>query len=287
MSQNSNSNDMEPYRCQYAEIEDFKIAYHRHGQGESMLFVHGMTTYSFIWRNITPKLSNEFDVIAVDLLGCGDSDKPLDRDYSLVAQAEILKKLLDKLNIQKVYFIGHDIGGGIGQIFAVKYPERLLKLVLINTVGYNFWPVQPIASMRIPIIRQFTMAVLNFGLFRNLIELGVVNTDRVTDELMHFFRRPLKTKNGKDGFLHLAKCLDNRQLMDIEDEICRLKIPVMIIRGDADIYLNSEISERLHRDIKNSRLERIKSGGHFIQEDEPDILINLIVNFSRERLKHT
>lgn len=278
---------MEPYRCQYAEIEDFKIAYHRHGQGESMLFVHGITTYSFIWRNITPELSNKFDVIAVDLLGCGDSDKPLERDYSLAAQAEILIKFLDKLNIKKVYFVGHDIGGGIGQVLAVKHPERLLNLVLINTVGYDYWPVQPITSMRIPIIRQFAMAVLNFGLLRNLVDLGVVNSDKVTDELMHFFRGPLKTKSGKDGFLHLARCLDNKQLMDIEDEIRLLEIPVMIIRGDADIFLSSEISERLHRDIKNSRLERIKSGGHFIQEDEPDRLINLIINFSREILKQT
>ena len=247
---------MEPYlnHYQYAEIEDLKIAYHRYGQGEPMLLVHGMTTYSFIWRNLIPKLSKEFDVIALDLLGCGDSDKPLGVDYSLSAQAEVIRKFLDKLGIQKAYFIGHDIGGGIGQIFAVKYPDRLLKLVLINTVGYDYWPVQPITSMRIPIVRQFAMAALNFGLFRNLVELGVVHTEKVSDELMGLFRSPLKTKSGKNGFLHLASCLDNRQLMDIKDEICHLEIPVMIIRGDADIYLSSEISKRLNDDIKNSKL---------------------------------
>ena len=72
--------------------------------------------------------------------------------------------------------------------------------------------------------------------------------------------------------------------MDIKDEIRQLKIPVMIIRGDADIYLNSEISERLHKDIKNSQLERIKTGGHLIQEDEPELLISLIIDFSRKTL---
>ncbi len=276
---------MESYlsHCQYAEIEDFKIAYHRYGQGQPMLLVHGITTYSFIWRNLLPKLSNEFDVIAIDLLGCGDSDKPLGVDYSLSAQTEVIRKFLDKLDIQKVNFVGHDIGGGIGQIFGVKYPDRLLNLVLINTVGYDYWPVQPITSMRIPIVRQFAMAALNFGLLRNLVGLGLFHTERVTDELMSLFRKPLRIKKGKDGFLHLASCLDNRQLMDIENNIRHLEMPVMIIRGDSDIYLSSEISERLHSDIKNSKLERIKTAGHFIQEDEPDMLSNLIINFSRER----
>jgi pimeloyl-ACP methyl ester carboxylesterase len=277
---------MESYltHCQYVEIEGHNIVYHRHGVGESMFLIHGMATYSFIWRNLFPRLSKEFDVIALDLLGCGDSDKPLGEDYSLSAQAEVIRKFLDKLGIQKAYFIGHDIGGGIGQIFAVKYPDRLLKLVLINTVGYDYWPVQPITSMRIPIVRQFAMAALNFGLFRNLVELGVVHTEKVTDELMGLFRGPLKTKSGKNGFLHLASCLDNRQLMDIKDEIRHLEIPVMIIRGDADVYLSSEISKRLNHEIKNSKLEIIKTGGHFIQEDEPELLINLIIDFSRKIL---
>ena len=280
---------MGPYlsHCKYAEIEDFKIAYHRHGQGQPMLLVHGMATYSFIWRNLFPKLSKKFDVIAVDLLGCGDSDKPLGTDYSIAAQTEIIRKFLDKLRIKEVYFIGFDIGGGIGQIFAVKYPERLLKLVLINTVGYDYWPVQPITSMRIPIVRQFAMAVLNFGLFRNLIELGFFHREKVTDELIYLFQKPLRIKSGRDSFLHLASCLDNRQLMDIQENIHGLELPVMIIRGDADIYLSPEISERLHNSIKNSKLERIKTGGFFIQEDEPDILINLIFDFLTERLKQT
>ena len=280
---------MEPYlsHCKYAEIEDFKIAYHRHGQGQPMLLVHGMATYSFIWRNLFPQLSKYFDVIAVDLLGCGDSDKPLGIDYSIATQTEIIRKFLDKLRIKEVYFIGFDIGGGIGQIFAVKYPERLLKLVLINTVGYDYWPVQPITSMRIPIVRQFAMAVLNFGLFRNLIELGFFHREKVTDELIYLFQKPLRIKSGRDSFLHLASCLDNRQLMDIQENIHGLELPVMIIRGDADIYLSPEISERLHNSIKNSKLERIKTGGFFIQEDEPDILINLIIDFLTERLKQT
>jgi pimeloyl-ACP methyl ester carboxylesterase len=266
---------------QFVEVDDLKIAYHRHGQGEPMLLVHGITTYSFIWRRLFPLLSENFDVIAVDLLGCGESDKPSGVDYSIAAQSEILRKFMDKLGIGKFHLICHDIGGGIGQIFGVKNPELLQTLILINTVAYDYWPVQPIITMRVPFVRQIAMSMMDFGFLRILVRRGLYHKERVTDELMALFWKPLKTREGRQGFLHLAKCLNNRNLMDIADSLRDLKVPLLIIRGDADPYLSADISGRLHREIKNSRLEVIKTGGHFIQEDEPELLVRLICEFTK------
>ena len=268
----------------HIEIEGHKIACHRSGSGEPMLLVHGITTYSFIWRDMVPDLSSDFDVIALDLLGCGDSDMPKGVDYSISAQADMLKKVLDRLGIEKVHLVCHDIGGGVGQIFAVRYPDRLHDLVLINSVAYDFWPVQPIVSMRTPIIRQLGMALLDIGFFKLLIKRGVYHKERVTDELMEMFYRPVKSAEGKAAFLHLAKCLDNLHLMDIADDLRKLHVPVLIIRGEADIYLKPDISEKLHREIKGSRLERIPTGGHFIQLDEPELLVKMINRFICENI---
>ena len=103
---------------QVCELAGHKLAYQRLGQGEPVLLVHGITTYSFIWRRIIPQLSWEYDVIAVDLLGCGNSDKPLDVPYSLRQHAEILLEFTRHLGLERFHFIGHDVGGGVGQIFA-------------------------------------------------------------------------------------------------------------------------------------------------------------------------
>jgi pimeloyl-ACP methyl ester carboxylesterase len=263
----------------FAEINGHRIAYHRQGQGEPMLLIHGITTYSFIWRNMVPRLSEKYDVISVDLLGCGESDKPSGADYSIASQAVILKELLIQLGINKVHLVCHDIGGGIGQIMAIRCPELVSDLVLINTVAYDYWPVQPITTMRIPILRQFAMAVLDLGIFRAIIRRGIYHKDRATDELMGLFTKPLKTREGRQGFLQLAKCLNNRNLIDIADMLPIIKFPVLIIRGDADPYLRPIIADRLHREIRGSILEIVKTGGHFIQEDEPDLLVDLINNF--------
>ncbi len=264
------------------EIQGNSIAYYRAGKGEVVLFVHGITTYSFIWRKVVPYFEDKYDVVLIDLLGCGDSDKSLNQDFSLKRQAHLLKDFCDKLEIARLHLICHDVGGGVGQIFAVNYPELLYDLVLINSVAYNFWPVQPIVALRTPIIRQIAMASLDYGMFEVIVKRGLYNKQHFTDELMDYFYKPMKTSAGRKAFLHFAKCLDNRNLTEIENELRQLKIPVLIIRGLGDVYLDASISEKLHSEIPGSKLIEIETAGHFIQEEEPEQISASIINFIRK-----
>ena len=260
------------------KVGQHKIAYHRKGKGQTIVFVHGITTYSFIWRKIIPLLKG-YDMITIDLLGCGDSDKPLNEEYSLKHHSEILFEFVNSLKLKKFNLVCHDVGGGIGQIFAVNYPRLIEKLVLINSVGYDFWPVQPIVLMKVPIIRQFAMASLDAGAFHVIIKRALYNKERLTPTLMELFWKPLKTKIGRKAFLHFIKCLDNKNLLDIEDKLPGLKTPVLIIRGKADVYLSGEIAGKLHHDIPNSKLVKIEKCGHFMQEDEPEKIARHIDQF--------
>ncbi len=269
-------------KMEMCEVSGNSIAYLRTGKGEPLILVHGITTYSFIWRNLIPGLSKNYDVIAIDLLGCGSSDKPLDVSYSLKSHSERLYEMISKLGIDKFHLVCHDVGGGIGQIFAVNYPDKIFDLTVINTVAYDFWPVQPIIAMRTPIIRQLAMATLDIGAFKLIVRRGLYHKERVTDELMDYFWEPMKSKEGRKAFLHFAKCLDNNNLMEIEDDIRKLNLPVLIIRADADVYLGESIALKLHEEIPNSKLLRIETAGHFIQEDEPEMLVSNILSFINE-----
>jgi len=270
----------DPKTC---SVNGHNIAYFRAGQGETVLLVHGITTYSFIWRQIFTALRQEYDVIAVDLLGCGDSDKPLDVSYALKDHAERLHDFVTSLQISKFHFVGHDLGGGMGQLFAVKYPQMLYDLILVNSVAYDFWPVQPIIAMRTPIIRLFMMASVDFGTLTILVKRGIYHKELVTPELMAKYLKPLRTSAGRKAFLHFAKDLDNHNLMAIAPQLRELTLPVLIIRGDADPYLSSAISEKLHDEIPASKLKRISTAGHYIQEDEPQWLVDTIMEFYSER----
>ncbi len=261
------------------QVQDNSITYYREGLGETVLFVHGITTYSFIWKNLVPYFNGKYDIVLVDLLGCGDSDKPLNEDFSLKRQAHLLKDFCQVLSIEKLHMVCHDVGGGIGQIFAVNYPTLLYDLTLLNSVAYNFWPVQPIVAMRTPIVRQIAMASLDLGMFELIVKRGVYHKAHLTREMMNLFWKPMKSPLARKGFLHFAKCLDNNNLTEIEEELRQLLIPVLIVRGEADVYLTASISEKLHADIPNSQLVRIETAGHYIQLDEPEKLSISMLNF--------
>lgn len=261
------------------QVQGNSITYYRQGVGETVLFVHGITTYSFIWRTIVPYFNPKYDIVLVDMLGCGDSDKPLNEDISLKRQAHMLFELCQKLGISKFHLICHDVGGGVGQIFAVNYPSLLYDLVLMNSVAYNFWPVQPIIAMRTPIIRQIAMASLDLGMFELIIKRGLYYKTNLSNELMNHFYKPMKTSVGRKGFLHFAKCLDNKNLTEIEMELRNLNMPVLIIRGEADIYLSASISDKLHSEIPNSTLVKFETAGHFLQIDEPEKISTAILKF--------
>ncbi|NJK93867.1 MAG: alpha/beta hydrolase, partial [Bacteroidales bacterium] len=139
--------------------------------------------------------------------------------------------------------------------------------------------VQPIIAMRTPIIRQIAMASLDIGMFELIVKRGLYHKTHLSDQLMALFWKPMKTSTGRKGFLHFAKCLDNKNLTEIENDLRQLTIPVLIIRGDADVYLSDSISEKLHSEIPNSELIRIETAGHFMQEDEPEKISASILNF--------
>jgi len=267
----------------FVEVGGHRLAYHRSGEGETILLVHGITTYSFIWRDVVPLLEKEYDVVVVDLLGCGESDKPLDVSYAIQDHADRIYGFVRTLGIDRFHLVGHDLGGGIAQILAVRHPEMLYDMVVANTVAYDFWPVQPITALRTPIMRQLLMATFDFGTFRMVVKRGLYHKERVTDELMECFMAPMNTTDGRKAFLHFARCLDNHNLTSIANELRDLEVPTLILRGDSDPYLSATISEKLHREIPGSRLEHTATASHFIQVDEPEWLVEHVLAFAGAR----
>jgi len=259
-------------------IENTFLRYHRTGSGEPVVFVHGITTYSFIWKEIVPFFKH-YDCISVDLLGCGDSDKPLNQSYSLTSHADRLYSFVRELGLSGFHLLCHDVGGGIGQIFAVKYPQLLRSLTLINTVAYDFWPVQPILMMKVPIIRELTMASLDYGIFKLIIKRGLYHKDRLTPDLMGLFWHPLRTSAGRKAFLHFVHCLDNRNLMDIADQLPGLSVPTLLMRGKNDVYLSEEIIDTLQKNIPHAQAVKFDNCGHFMQEDAPQRISDTILTF--------
>lgn len=267
---------------EFSKINQHRIAYRRMGEGEPVLMIHGVASHSFLWEKIMTMLADSYDLIAPDLLGCGDSDKPKGVDYSIDVQSDNFIAFIEQLDLGPVHLVGHDVGGGVVQLMAVKRPDLVTDLTLINPVGYDYWPVQPITTMRLPVIRALTSSIMNRSMLKMVVRRAVYNKAALTEAIMDEFWRPLASRDGKDGFIQLIRGINNNLLTAITDKLRQLSMPVLLIRGDADAYLSREITEHLASDIPNARLVSIPAGGHFIQLDEPEKISKLLIGFFAE-----
>ena len=214
-------------------------------------------------------LEDEYDLIRIDLLGCGQSEMSISNDLSLKNHAAIINVFIEELGLETLHLVGHDLGGGIAQIIAVNYANKLRSVSLLNPVGYDYWPVKPVSSMRTPIFRQLAMAAFDRGYYKSIVKKALYKPESLTEELLSLFWSNFDTSVAKKSFMRFAKCLNVNDLIEIEEGIRNIDIPVLILRAEKDVYLSSEITKRLHDDIKDSQYIVIPESGHYMQEDSP------------------
>src|SRR5262245_52674081 len=123
-----------PIPAQTLSLHGHEVSFRRAGSGPSILLIHGMAGSSRTWRDAMPLLARDFDVIAPDLLGHGESAKPLG-DYSLGAFASGLRDLLALLDVEHVTVVGQSLGGGVAMQLAYQHPELCERLVLVGSGG--------------------------------------------------------------------------------------------------------------------------------------------------------
>src|ERR1700730_9125742 len=123
--------------------DGLRLHYLDEGSGEPVVMVHGNPTWSFYYRNLVEALSGQYRTIALDQIGCGLSDKADDSKYSYTLESRVadLEALLDHLEVDReITLVVHDWGGMIGMTYAARHPERIARLVILNTAAFPLPP---------------------------------------------------------------------------------------------------------------------------------------------------
>lgn len=255
----------------------------RYGQGgNAIVMLHGFATGTFLWRNVAPELARAgWTVFAIDLMGYGESDRPIDAHFGIAAQAEYVATALTSLRIAKATLVGQDIGGNVALAVSTKLPDRIERLVLINTVLGDDLQSEEIRTMQRSTARhalRLSRGVTGAKpLLAPLLESLVTDPERMPPRLV---ARYLATYVGPDGarhLLNLARSLKEDEIPVIDTD--RIKIPVLYVWGDADLAIDSVTADRLLSAFPNSRLARMQGVGRLVPEDAPAELAETIAEF--------
>lgn len=262
----------------YVEIPaGTRIFYRKVGNGRPIVLLHGIAHSSQAWDPVVPALAERNEVIAVDLPGCGRSDKP-DTDYSLGAQAAAVRYVLDALGLDLVTVIGHSLGGGIAMTLAYQYPERIGRLGLIASAGLgrDLHPLFRLATL--PIGPDHTMRVLFNPFFRvPRTALGVTLSRLSGDPFFHRPRehraefnallRGLEDPGAQRAFLATLRSASNftGQTISALDRLEVARFPVLLVWGRDDKVFPLEHLRRARRHVPHAKVAIIDNCGHFPQ----------------------
>jgi 2-hydroxymuconate-semialdehyde hydrolase len=267
------------YTQQFTRVDGHRIAYIDEGEGPPLLLIHGIPSNGLMWREVIPELSKHFRVIAPDLLNYGQSEMPESADVSINAQQRILFGFLDSLGIRRANVVAHDIGGGVAQLMAVEKPERIDQLVLIDSVCFDSWPIPEFEPL------QKHGAEADMGLddfvemIRGFLPKGVVDPQVMTKSVIELYTKPWSTEKGKKAFFRNLRRLNSEYTLAISETLSQLPHSTLIIWGEKDTFQKPEYGPRLEKAIPNSKLTVIDDVGHFLLEEKPTEISELILNF--------
>jgi pimeloyl-ACP methyl ester carboxylesterase len=252
------------------------------GTGTPIVLVHGIPTSPALWRYVTPRLAGR-RVLAFEMTGYGDSiPAGVGRDISVSAQADRLVAWLDHLGIGSAILVGHDLGGGVVHIAAVRRPSICAGLMITNGIGYDSWPIPSVKAMRLasPAVSKLPAIALKPTLAMLLVrghdQLGVAK-----DALgVHY--QPYAKHGGGGAMARQVNSLNVNDTLAVAEQISTLAgKPARIVWGVRDQFQKVEYGERFARDLGVS-MRRIDAGKHFTPEDHPEVIAEEIASLAAE-----
>lgn len=272
----------------FVEINGVDIHYKEIGSGEkTFILLHPFGGSIYSWREVMDDFAEYGKVIAYDRPAFGLTERPMPEDwvenpYSMKANIEILKSLLDKFEIEKAILVGNSAGGGVAVAFALEYPERVESLILVDPgVGGGRGPQFP--AWALPIMWTPQMRHLGPLMMRdyqeslpNTIQREWFDQTKLTDEIQQTHLNLLKIKNWDRAFYELTFAPAYPELRDL---LPNLTSQTFIIAGEEDRLIRPFYFEAITTEIPNAQLTLISQCGHVPQEECPTEFMNAVKNY--------
>ncbi|HUR86151.1 MAG TPA: alpha/beta hydrolase [Solirubrobacteraceae bacterium] len=276
-------------RTEEITLHGHRLCYRTGGRGPLLVLVHGITNSSASWEPVLGLLGQHFEIIAPDLLGHGDSAKPRG-DYSLGANASLLRDLLLALGHERATVAGHSLGGGIAMQFAYQFPERVDRLVLVSSggLGRSVTPVLravalPGAELVLPLLASEPLVSAGRRIGGWIDAIGLSIGSDIAAMAAGF--ASLQDIEARRAFVHTARSVIDTggQRVNATDKLYLAEaVPTLILWGDRDPIIPVGHGIRANELMPGSRLQIFEGSGHFPHHDDPVAFATAITEFVDE-----
>jgi pimeloyl-ACP methyl ester carboxylesterase len=255
------------------------------GDGPALLLIHGIAGSSTAWRNVMPTLAEHYTVVAPDLIGHGQSAKPLG-DYSLGAFASGMRDLLRVLGVARATIVGQSFGGGVAMQLAYQHPELCERLVLVDSGGLGREVSWLLRFMTLP-GSEYLMPVLFPSLVRErgndisrMLHRHGVHMARI-GEMWRSYASLTESANRQSFIRTIRSVVDpgGQTVCAMDRMYLAQEIPTLIIWGDRDTIIPVRHAYSAHEAIPGSRLEIIEGSGHFPHVEAPARFLHALLDF--------
>ena len=269
----------------YLDQEGLRMHYLDEGAGNPILLLHGEPTWAFLYRGLIPRLAEVGRAIAPDYLGFGRSDKPTQvEDYSYDFHYGSIERLAEELDLREATVVVQDWGGPIGLRLAVEHPDRVARLVILNTgVGAGRAPSEEWLRFRAFVRRVGADLVPG-----QLIRISCVNG--LAEEVVEAYNAPFPVPESKAGVLAFPELVPTEpdhpsaaKMLEVRAGLERWEKPALVLFSDCDPIFPVAAAERMAARIPGAGpAEIVRGAGHFLQEERSEEIAERIARFLAE-----
>jgi len=275
----------------WLDLDGLRYHYLDEGEGEVVVAVHGNPTWSFYYRDLVKDLRNDFRVVVPDHMGCGLSDKPSDDDYDYTLSRRIddFGTLMDDLDLTGINLVVHDWGGMIGLGWAVRNPERIKRLVILNTAAFHLPKTKPF-PWQLWMVRDTPLGpflVRGFNAFARGATHLACTRKKLSKQVRDAYCAPNDGWSDRLATLRFVQDIPlrpgDRGYDIVSDTAARLDelsdLPALVCWGGKDFVFDHHFLEEWQRIYPNAEVHNFADCGHWILEDASEEIIPLIRKF--------
>ena len=266
----------------YVEQDGLRMHYVDEGEGEPVLLLHGEPTWAFLYRKMIPGLAGVSRAVAPDYFGFGRSDKPTRiEDYSYDFHYDSIERFADELDLRGTTIVVQDWGGPIGLRLAVERPDRVERLVILNTgIGAGRAPSEEWLRFR-----EFVRRVGTELIPGQLVRISSVTA--LADEVVDAYNAPFPTAESKAGVLAFPELVPTEvdhpsaaKMLEVRAALELWEKPALVLFSDSDPIFSTVAAEHMASRIPGAGPAEIVAGaGHFLQEEKGEQIAERIVRF--------